>query len=48
MLHRMEENLGAADLELSAENLDEITAAADAVDIEGVRYPEHPERFTGR
>ena len=47
-LHRLEENLGAADLELSAENLDEITAAADAVDIEGARYPEHLERLTGR
>ena len=47
-LHRLEENLGAADLELSAETLAEITTAADAVDIEGARYPEHLERLTGR
>ena len=38
-LHRLEENLGAADLELSAEDLAEITSVADAVDIEGARYP---------
>ena len=47
-LHRLEENLGAADLELSAEDLAEITSVADAVDIEGARYPEHLERLTGR
>ena len=47
-LHRLEENLAAADLELSAEDLSEITAAADDVDIEGARYPEALERLTGR
>ena len=47
-LHRLEENLGAADLELSAEDLAEITSVSDAVDIEGARYPEHLERLTGR
>ena len=47
-LHRLEENLGAADLELSAQDLAEITAVADAVDIEGARYPEHLERLTDR
>ena len=47
-LHRLEENLGAADLELSADDLAEITTAADAVDIEGARYPEALERLTGR
>jgi aryl-alcohol dehydrogenase-like predicted oxidoreductase len=47
-LHRLEENLGAADLELSAEDLAEITSVSDAVDIQGARYPEHLERLTGR
>ncbi|MEP6648939.1 MAG: aldo/keto reductase [Lapillicoccus sp.] len=46
--HRLEENLAAADLELSETDLAEIQAAANAVDIEGARYPEHLERLTGR
>ena len=39
-LERLEENLGAADLVLSPDDLAEITAASDAVAIQGTRYPE--------
>jgi aryl-alcohol dehydrogenase-like predicted oxidoreductase len=45
-LSRLEENLGALDVALSAEDLAEITAAADAVEIRGDRYPERLERAT--
>ena len=38
-LHRLEENLGGAALVLSAEELRGITSAADAITIQGERYP---------
>lgn len=46
-LHRLDENLGAVTLELSAEDLREITTAAAAIPIQGARYPEALERRTG-
>ena len=42
---RLEEDLGAVDVELSDEDLTEIGAALE-VDIEGARYPEQLERLT--
>ncbi len=39
-LERLEENLAAADMALSATDIAEITAASDAVAIQGTRYPE--------
>jgi len=39
-LERLEENLGAASLVLSPDDLAEVTAASDAVTIRGTRYPE--------
>ena len=47
-LHRLEENLGAADVELTAEDLAEIERAAAAIQVEGERYPEHLMATTGR
>ena len=41
-LHRLEENLGAADVELTAEDLREIDAAASQIAVQGARYPEQP------
>ncbi len=38
-IHRLDENLGGAALALSAEDLREITSAADAITIHGERYP---------
>jgi aryl-alcohol dehydrogenase-like predicted oxidoreductase len=46
-LARLEENLAAADLVLSADDLHAITAAADQVQIQGERYPEALEKRTG-
>lgn len=46
-LHRLEENLGSAALRLSDDDLAEITAAAEAVEIHGARYPAELEKRTG-
>jgi aryl-alcohol dehydrogenase-like predicted oxidoreductase len=46
-LHRLEENIGAAAVELSAEDLAQIEGAAAAIKVEGARYPEHIEKMTG-
>ncbi len=46
-LNRLEENLGALDLELTATDLREIEEAASKITIQGDRYPESAERMTG-
>jgi aryl-alcohol dehydrogenase-like predicted oxidoreductase len=46
-LHRLEENLGAAAVDLTADDLDEIEAAASKITVQGARYPEHIEQMTG-
>jgi aryl-alcohol dehydrogenase-like predicted oxidoreductase len=45
-LHRLEENIGAASVELTAEDLKEIDAAASRITVQGARYPEDMERRT--
>jgi aryl-alcohol dehydrogenase-like predicted oxidoreductase len=45
--HRLEENLGAADLELTPEDLGDIDRAAAEITVQGARYPEELERRTG-
>jgi len=45
---RLEENIGAAAIDLSPEDLRDIEIAASQVRVEGARYPEHLERLTGR
>jgi len=47
-LHRLEENLGAASIELTPDDLAEIDSAASKITVQGERYPEHLERMTGR
>jgi aryl-alcohol dehydrogenase-like predicted oxidoreductase len=47
-LQRLEENLGAAAIELSAADLAEIDSAAAKVTVQGARYPEHLNRAVGR
>ena len=46
-LHRLDENLGAASIELSPADLREIEEAASKIKVEGERYPEHLEKMTG-
>jgi len=47
-LERLEENLGAAALQLSKDDLDAIDRAAAGFTVQGDRYPENLERLTGR
>jgi aryl-alcohol dehydrogenase-like predicted oxidoreductase len=46
-LHRLEENIGAAAIELSEEDLQQIESAASKIPVQGARYPEHIEKMTG-
>ena len=47
-LHRLEENIGAVDVELTPDDLREIESATSRITIEGARYPEALEARTGR
>jgi aryl-alcohol dehydrogenase-like predicted oxidoreductase len=47
-LHRLEENIGAVAVELTADDLRDIESAAAKITIEGARYPEKLEQLTGR
>lgn len=47
-LHRLEENVDAADVELSAADLREIDRLLATVPVEGARYPEHLQKLVGR
>jgi len=47
-LARLEENTAAAAVQLTADQLDAIHAAADRIAIVGARYPEHLDRLTNR
>jgi aryl-alcohol dehydrogenase-like predicted oxidoreductase len=46
-LARVDENLGAAAIELTADDLREIESAASEITVQGDRYPEHLSRMTG-
>jgi aryl-alcohol dehydrogenase-like predicted oxidoreductase len=47
-LGRLEENLGAVNVELTADDLREIEEAAAAITVHGARYPEHLQQRVGR
>jgi aryl-alcohol dehydrogenase-like predicted oxidoreductase len=47
-LHRLEENIKAADVQLTAEDLADIESAASQITIQGARYPEAMERMSNR
>ena len=46
--HRLEENLGATAIQLSADDLREIDRAASQIEVHGARYPEHLQKLVGR
>ncbi len=46
--HRLEENLGAAAIELTSDDLREIDRAASQITVQGARYPEHLQQLVGR
>ncbi|HEY6944851.1 MAG TPA: aldo/keto reductase [Candidatus Acidoferrum sp.] len=47
-LHRLEENLGAAQVELTHDDLREIDSAASKITVQGARYPERLQKMVGR
>jgi aryl-alcohol dehydrogenase-like predicted oxidoreductase len=47
-LHRLEENLGAADVELTSADLHAIQSATAQISVQGARYPEQLQKMTGR
>ncbi len=47
-LHRLDENIGAAAVELTPDDLREIDSAASKITVQGDRYPENLEKLTGR
>jgi aryl-alcohol dehydrogenase-like predicted oxidoreductase len=46
-LDRLDENIGAAAVELAPADLQDIESAASKITVQGARYPEHLERMTG-
>jgi aryl-alcohol dehydrogenase-like predicted oxidoreductase len=46
--HRLEENLGAASVQLTADDLREIDREASRIEVHGARYPEHLQKLVGR
>jgi aryl-alcohol dehydrogenase-like predicted oxidoreductase len=47
-LHRLEENIGALNIELTPQDIERIETASSKIKIEGDRYPEALEKMTGR
>ncbi len=47
-LHRLEENLGAADVELTSDDLRNIESAFAGIEVQGARYPKHIEERVDR
>jgi aryl-alcohol dehydrogenase-like predicted oxidoreductase len=47
-VNRLDENIGAAAIELASDDLSEIDSAASKITVEGARYPEQLEQMTGR
>ncbi|WP_020576290.1 aldo/keto reductase [Actinopolymorpha alba] len=45
---RLDENIGAVDVDLTPDDLSEIEQAASTLTVQGARYPDHLERMTGR
>src|SRR5438876_6650161 len=47
-LHRLEENIGAAAVELTREDLRQLETAASKISVQGARYPEELQKLVGR
>ena len=47
-LHRLEENLGAASIELTNDDLRQIESAVSGITVQGARYPAHLQARVGR
>jgi aryl-alcohol dehydrogenase-like predicted oxidoreductase len=47
-LHRLEENIGAAAIELTPDDLEQIDSTASKITVQGARYPENLQKLTGK
>lgn len=47
-LHRLEENIGAVNVELSSDDIQQLDAAAKKIPVQGARYPEELQKLVGR
>ena len=47
-LHRLEENIGAAAVELKPDDLQQLESAASKIPVQGARYPEELQKLVGR
>jgi len=47
-LHRLEENIGAANVELTLEDLHQLESSASKIPVQGARYPEELQKLVGR
>ena len=47
-LHRLQENLGAVEIKLTADDLRDIDESASQIEVHGARYPEHLQKLVGR
>ena len=47
-LHRLEENIGAAGVELTSDDLRDIDSAVSKITVQGARHPEHLQKLVGR
>jgi aryl-alcohol dehydrogenase-like predicted oxidoreductase len=47
-LHRLEENVGAAAVNLTPDDIGNIDSAVSEITVQGARYPEHLQQLVGR
>lgn len=47
-LHRLEENVGGAEVQLATEDLSQIRAALEGIEVIGARYPQHLQQHVGK
>ena len=47
-VHRLEENIGGVNVQLSADDLRELDIAASKISVQGARYPEELQKLVGR
>jgi len=47
-LHRLQENIGAVDIELTQNDLQSIEEASSKIEISGARYPQHLQNRVGK
>jgi aryl-alcohol dehydrogenase-like predicted oxidoreductase len=46
--HRLDDNLGASTIQLTADDLSEIDRATSQIEVHGARYPEHLQQLVDR